>query len=145
MRHKRLAPADLGGDVRAGRNLALVTRVGHHTPFVGAPNMDGDVAAFAQVMTIIVGSVASFVAIGLGARAVWRHGSRPSNRAPTLDDKRIERIENAVDAIAIEVERISEAQRFTTGLLAERLPARPADRVADLPQPSPNKRTNTPH
>jgi hypothetical protein len=107
--------------------------------------MDGDVAAFAQVMTIIVGSVASFVAIGLGARAVWRHGSRPSNRAPTLDDKRIERIENAVDAIAIEVERISEAQRFTTGLLAERLPARPADRVADLPQPSPNKRTNTPH
>jgi hypothetical protein len=58
-----------------------------------------------------------------------------------LDDKRIERIENAVDAIAIEVERISEAQRFTTGLLADRLPAR----VADLPQPSPNKRTNTPH
>ena len=107
--------------------------------------MDGDVAAFAQVMTIIVASVGAFVAIGLGARAVWLRGSRPPNRAPMLDDKRIERIENAVDAIAIEVERISEAQRFTTGLLADRLPARPADRVADLPQPSASKRTNTPH
>jgi hypothetical protein len=30
-----------------------------------------------------------------------------------FDESRIERIENAVDAIAIEVERISEAQRFT--------------------------------
>jgi hypothetical protein len=33
---------------------------------------------------------------------------------------RLERIEQAVDAIAIEVERISEGQRFTTKLLTER-------------------------
>jgi len=32
---------------------------------------------------------------------------------------RLERIEQAVDAIAIEVERISEGQRFTTKLLGE--------------------------
>ena len=107
--------------------------------------MNEDVLALAQVMSVIVASVTAFVAIGLGARAMWLRGSSPPNRAPMLDEKRIERIENAVDAIAIEVERISEAQRFTTGLLVERLPARPADRVADLPQPSPNKRTNTPH
>ena len=107
--------------------------------------MDGDVLAFAQVMSVIIASVTAFVAIGFGARAMWLRGSRPPNRAPLLDETRIERIENAVDAIAIEVERISEAQRFTTGLLADRLPPRPADRVADLPQPSPNKRNNTPH
>ena len=35
-------------------------------------------------------------------------------------DERLSRIEQAVDAIAIEVERISEAQRFTTKLLAEK-------------------------
>lgn len=35
-------------------------------------------------------------------------------------DQRLERIEQAVDAIAIEVERISEGQRFTTRLLSER-------------------------
>jgi len=33
---------------------------------------------------------------------------------------RFERMEQALDSIAIEVERISEAQRFTTKLLAER-------------------------
>jgi hypothetical protein len=33
---------------------------------------------------------------------------------------RLERIEQAVDSIAIEVERISEGQRFTTKLLTER-------------------------
>ena len=38
---------------------------------------------------------------------------------------RLERIEQAIDAIAVEVERISEGQRFTTKLLAERVPAQP--------------------
>ena len=33
---------------------------------------------------------------------------------------RLERIEQAIDTVAVEVERISEAQRFTTKLLAER-------------------------
>lgn len=37
-----------------------------------------------------------------------------------LSDERLSRIEQAVDAIAIEVERISEAQRFTTRLLADK-------------------------
>jgi hypothetical protein len=38
---------------------------------------------------------------------------------PGVED-RLARIEHAVDAIAVEVERISEGQRFTTQLLAER-------------------------
>jgi hypothetical protein len=46
---------------------------------------------------------------------------------------RLERMEQAIDAIAVEVERISEGQRFTTKLLSERqestaLPAPPAPR-----------------
>ena len=41
-------------------------------------------------------------------------------------DDRLARIEAAVDAISIEVERISEGQRFTTKLLSERsAPAAP--------------------
>lgn len=35
-------------------------------------------------------------------------------------DQRLARIEQAVDAIAVEVERISEGQRFTTRLLSDR-------------------------
>lgn len=36
------------------------------------------------------------------------------------EDDRLERLEQAVDAIAIEIERVSEAQRYTTKLLTER-------------------------
>lgn len=38
---------------------------------------------------------------------------------PTEVTARLERIEQAVEAVAIEVERISEGQRFTTKLLSE--------------------------
>ncbi len=47
-----------------------------------------------------------------------------------------EHIEQAIDAIALEVERISEAQRFTTKLLTDR-----PERVG----PSTPPRVNTPH
>jgi hypothetical protein len=40
-------------------------------------------------------------------------------------EQRLARIEQAVDAIAVEVERISEGQRFTTRLLADRGQAQP--------------------
>ena len=39
---------------------------------------------------------------------------------PSEVSARLERMEQALDSIAIEVERISEGQRFTTKLLAER-------------------------
>jgi hypothetical protein len=39
-------------------------------------------------------------------------------------EARLARIEQAVDAIAVETERISEGQRFTTKLLSERAPVR---------------------
>jgi len=47
----------------------------------------------------------------------------PSKKAPELpaaNDPRLERMEQAIEAIAVEIERISEAQRFTTKLLSER-------------------------
>jgi hypothetical protein len=103
--------------------------------------MDNDVVVFAQVMGVIVLSCAAFVTIFLRARNSWIRGSQPAPRP--VDDSRLDRLEAAVDAIAIEVERISESQRFTVGLLAERLPAR-GDRV-ELPPPGSSKRTNTPH
>ena len=108
--------------------------------------MDGDVLMFAQVMTVVVMSTASFVLIGLGARVLWRRGSR---QTPTLgaphDGRRMERLETAVDAIAIEVERISEAQRFMVGLLSESVPARSVERAGELASPEKGERVNTPH
>ena len=107
--------------------------------------MDGDVLAFAQVMAVILSSAATAIALGLGARAIWLRTTPAPRAARAFDESRIERIENAVDAIAIEVERISEAQRFTVGLLAERLPARPGERAGDLAASPSGKRVNTPH
>jgi hypothetical protein len=52
------------------------------------------------------------------ARRMDRVPSAPS-MSPELAAQ-IERMEHAIDSIAIEVERISEGQRFTTKLLAER-------------------------
>jgi len=100
--------------------------------------MDGDVLMFAQVMTVIVMSTAGFVGIGLGARILWRWGSlkKPAVQMPQ-DDDRMLRLETAVDTIAIEVERISEAQRFMVGLLSaptsSRIPPAEAHRKMDTP------------
>jgi hypothetical protein len=40
-------------------------------------------------------------------------------------EERLTRIEQAIEGIAFEIERVSEAQRFTTNLLAERRPSEP--------------------
>ena len=39
-----------------------------------------------------------------------------------ITDARFERLEQAVESIAIEIERVSEGQRFVTKLLSERVP-----------------------
>lgn len=56
------------------------------------------------------------------ARAYARRLERepPQRDLPPDVTARLERMEQALDSIAIEVERISEGQRFTTKLLAER-------------------------
>ena len=107
--------------------------------------MESDILEFAQVMAVIIISSACFVTIGLGARILWRLGSRgkAASIAPQ-DESRMQRLETAVDAIAIEVERISEAQRFMVTLLAESLPARRAERAGELAAPR-SERVNTPH
>lgn len=52
------------------------------------------------------------------ARRMDREGTTPAvSRDLTA---RLERMEQAIDSIAVEVERISEGQRFTTKLLADR-------------------------
>lgn len=50
-------------------------------------------------------------------------GKGADRRLQGIED-RLTRIEQAVDAIAVETERISEGQRFTTKLLSERTGAR---------------------
>jgi hypothetical protein len=54
------------------------------------------------------------------SRLIWKRGSRMSVSASSPDStQRLERMEQAMDAIAIEIERVSEGQRFVTRLLTE--------------------------
>ncbi|HSQ29950.1 MAG TPA: hypothetical protein VLN49_08880 [Gemmatimonadaceae bacterium] len=75
------------------------------------------------------------------AKRVWRGKSQAA--APMTDEiaPRLDRLEQAVDAVAIEIERISESQRFVTRILAERprpganAPAAPATQDAAAERP----------
>jgi hypothetical protein len=69
--------------------------------------------------------VASMTTVVLTFARMWfKHQERKTD-ARTLGavsgslDQRLERIEQAVDAIAVEVERLAEGQRFATRLLSE--------------------------
>lgn len=59
------------------------------------------------------------------ARAWARNQEAPPSLPPASAEviARLERMEQAIDSIAVEVERISEGQRFTTRLLAGRAEA----------------------
>jgi hypothetical protein len=54
------------------------------------------------------------------ARRLDRRDTPVSGPALARIDERLGRLEAGIDAIAVEVERISEGQRFTTKLLAEK-------------------------
>ena len=75
----------------------------------------------AVVSMILVNALLAFFAGRLWAGRKFRRGMATNPAlAPGVGD-RMERIEQAVEAIAIEVERVSEGQRFTTRLLSEQL------------------------
>lgn len=75
--------------------------------------------------------IALFVMTGLTmigyplARAIARRiEKQPANPRASADiEARLERMEHAIESIAVEIERISEGQRFTTKLLADQRPA----------------------
>lgn len=62
------------------------------------------------------------------ARRIDRQSAAP--KVPSEVTERLARMEQAIDSMAIEIERISEGQRFTTRLLAERSPAALGEGVA---------------
>jgi len=90
----------------------------------------------------IVFMLAVLMPISLGiTRRLWRR--TPRGMEPRVEEvvvPRLERLEQAVDAVAIEIERIAESQRFVTRILAER--PRPA--ASNQAQPAPETAAETP-
>lgn len=77
-------------------------------------------------MFILAIVVVVVLVVGFGGT---RYARREERHQAPVDNDRLARLEQAVDAIALEVERIAEGQRFTTKLLSER-------RAEESPAPS---------
>jgi hypothetical protein len=70
-----------------------------------------------------------FAAVAAYRRFKRRKGGNPTAQIPAESAERLERLERGMEAIAIEIERISEGQRFVTKLLSDsHAPAIPAER-----------------
>ncbi|GLC28510.1 hypothetical protein rosag_50230 [Roseisolibacter agri] len=102
----------------------------HEAP-AGFPAMPIEERGPPENVIVLIAVVLCFVAmtiVGLPiARAFARRMDRRAVGAGTTDvDARLQRIEQAVEAVAVEVERVSEAQRFSARLLAERAEPQPS-------------------
>jgi hypothetical protein len=88
---------------------------------------------------VMAGGFSVFVFMSLVfffARRRWKRAvsERPARLAAD-SDQRLARLEHGVDAIAIEIERVSEGQRFVTKLLSES--QSPLGAAQRIPQPAP--------
>jgi hypothetical protein len=107
-----------------------------------APMIAGAGSGLDPTRTIIILAIA-VVAIAVLypiARAIAKRmerGASPSLPANKPDsDARLQRLEQSVEAMELELERIAEGQRYTTKLLTERLPL-----AARVPQPGQGEKT----
>jgi hypothetical protein len=76
-----------------------------------------------EMIPIVLFVMLGVTAIGVPLAKAWARRLERGPQQPAMSadvTARLERMEQALDSIAIEVERISEGQRFTTKLLAER-------------------------
>jgi hypothetical protein len=96
--------------------------------------IDIDGKAAVMIGSSLAGAIAFWAAVyGWGK---WLTRPRPEVQPDSVArDARPERIEFAVEAIAIEIERLGESQRFTAKLLAERARGQQAN-VPPSPLPS---------
>jgi hypothetical protein len=95
--------------------------VAPHEVIYQAMTTGGDVA----VVAVIFGTMSTvlYPLVRAWGRRLESRGAPPA--LPSRDiEERLDRIERAVESIAVEVERVSEGQRFVTKLLAERAPTK---------------------
>ena len=108
---------DETGKLLASAPAALAST--RQAPDFGFTNQRGKMQDVIPIVAILSVFVFFPMAIAM-ARNIWRRGSLPVSTGPDRESmQRLERMEQAMDAIAIEIERVSEGQRFVTRLLSE--------------------------
>ena len=92
-------------------------------------NWDGDLIIISGTITILAVMVPLVRAV---VRSIDARIRRETLQPPAEMMQRLASIESAVEAIAVEVERISENQRFTTKLLAGREAQEQPERIVGV-------------
>jgi hypothetical protein len=120
--------------LRLDRELDGVNDVIAATPMVvrgqvvttAPPRRDPIEEAFARNLVPLAGMFSTFLLLPLGiafARLLWKRGTAVAER-PALNEQavfaRLEQLQTSMDTMALEVERISENQRYVTKLMGEK-------------------------
>ncbi|MDB4892203.1 MAG: hypothetical protein JWL61_4058 [Gemmatimonadetes bacterium] len=101
----------------------------------GGPNFRGNSDNMIPIAAIFTVFVLAPIAFSI-ARLVWKRGSLRHVAQAQDINPRLERMEQAIEAIAIEMERVSEGQRFVTRIMSESRSVGEGQRVAQpLPIP----------
>ena len=74
----------------------------------------------AATVSIVVGSVSAWIGAQFGARRLAKRIAESQSLAGGENAARFHELTQVMEGIALEVERISEGQRFATKLLSER-------------------------
>lgn len=119
--------SDLAESGRALTNSPVLT-TSTGTPFTPFPVGVGP-GQMTGISIVFILFVLGPLAVSFG-RMIWRRAAKPAT-PPGWDDAshRLGRLEQAVDTIAVEMERVSEGQRFITKIMTQREGAAGAESV----------------
>lgn len=103
----------------SGRALYQSNVVSTSTGFLPRQNFNISSGQFTGISIVFILFVLGPLAASLG-RLMWRRSAKPAMPPGWYDAaQRLERLEQAVDTIAVEVERVSEGQRFMTKIMTQ--------------------------
>jgi multidrug efflux pump subunit AcrA (membrane-fusion protein) len=121
----REARAEAGQDVRVIRMPPPPTPPGQEPhigipPWQHEPSIPGEVVDIVGMLTFATAAVLILRPLMRAFANRFERRGAPPTALPVEVTAHMDRLEQAIEAVAIEVERISEGQRYTTKLLAER-------------------------
>ena len=109
---------DVTGQAVRNAPANLVAATSGPSPAQIADRVTGDIVPIIAILSVFVLGPMSIAL----SRFIWRRAAGPSREQQVVDSQqqqRLDQLQQAVDTIAIEVERISEGQRFVTKMLSD--------------------------
>ena len=74
------------------------------------------------IIGTVFGGIATVILTVAFARRLWKGTTKVVSQIPAALEARLTRFEQSIDAVAIEIERVSEGQRFLTKVLSDQNP-----------------------